>query len=48
MFYIESIFPLTQEFSTFGFWKDGLPEIDLDDLAEIIPQSQEDTKNIKP
>ena len=33
---------LTQEFSTFGFWKDGLPEIDLDDLAEIIPQSQED------
>jgi len=31
-----------QEFSTFGFWKDGLPEIDLDDLAEMIPQNQED------
>ena len=43
-----NIFCLTQEFSTFGFWKDGLPEIDLDDLADIIPQGQEDTKNVKP
>ena len=36
-----------QEFSTFGFWKEGLPEIDLEDLADIIPQNQEDAKDLK-
>ena len=36
-----------QEFSTFGFWKEGLPEIDLEDLVDIIPQNQEDAKDLK-